>query len=155
MKMVQYITDISDPIFNEVMANFVMLSQTEKGLNVVKELIALLSDSKAQLQIVDMIVKNAQSYIENQYSNYATQLIVKKWSVEVTRPLFLSIIGKVRYYSMQKCSSNVVEAFLYNAPEEFKVRYIDELAHSKNLTGTRVISDDGECVRLFCSSENG
>ncbi len=149
-----YVTGKEDPIFKEILANFIMLSQTEKGLNVVKALIASLKNSHAQVLIVTAIKERAQSYIENLYSNYAFQMIVKQWPYTVTQPLFLHISSKVQYYSIQQCSSNVVEAIIYNAPEEYKLRYISELIDAKDLSSTLVISYDGQSIRELCSPED-
>ena len=143
MKLMAYISDHADPFFEQILANFVMLSQTEKGLNVIKALIASLNDIRAQSLIVEAIVDRAQSFIENQYSNYAFQMIIKKWPFIITEPLFSLILNKLPYYSLQRCSSNVVEAIIYNAPIECKLKYISELIESKDLTSMNVISNDG------------
>jgi hypothetical protein len=144
MKLAQYIVHYEDPIFQEILPNFIMLSQTEKGLNVIKSLIYELKDSQSQSMIVAIIQEKAQSYIENLYSNYAFQLIVKQWPYIVTQPLFTLIFNQVQFYSMQQCSSNVVEAVLYNAPEEYRCKYMDEMILSRDICCTILISYHGE-----------
>ena len=149
-----YVTNKEDPIFKEILANFIMLSQTEKGLNVVKSLIASLKNMQAQVLIVTAIKERAQSYIENLYSNYAFQMIIKQWPFTVTQPLFSQILSKVQYYSLQQCASNVVEAIVYNAPEEYRLRYICELIESKDLSSMMLTSHDGKSIWKLCSSED-
>jgi hypothetical protein len=143
MKLMPYVISKEDAIFKEILANFMMLSQTEKGLNVVKSLIASLKNLQAQVLIVTAIKERAQSYIENLYSNYAFQMIVKQWPIAVTQPLFLHMFSKVQYYSLQQCS-----------PEEFKLRYMNELIDSKDLSSMCLTSNDGESFRKLCSSED-
>ena len=144
MKLAHYIGHFEDPIFQEILPNFIMLSQTEKGLNVIKSLICELKDAQSQSIIVAIIQEKAQSYIENLYSNYAFQLIIKHWPYIVTLPLFSLIMNRVQFYSMQQCSSNVVEAVLYNAPEEYRCKYMDEIILSRDICCTLLISHNGE-----------
>ncbi len=139
-----YITNSEDPIFKEILDNFVMLSQSEKGLNVIKSLIITLKNSHAQALIVAIIKERAQTYIENLFSNYAFQMIIKQWPFIVTQPLFLQIFSNVQIYSLQQCSSNVVEAVICYASEEYRLRYINELIESKDLSGMALTSCDGK-----------
>jgi hypothetical protein len=150
----QYASSKEDPIFKEVLANFIMLSQTEKGLGVIKSLITSLKSVQAQALIVSAIKDRAQSYIENLYSNYAFQMIIKQWPFTVTQPLFEQLLGKVQYYSLQQCSSNVVEALVLNAPEDYKLRYLNELIESPDLSSMTVTSNDDKPIRKLCSSED-
>ena len=154
MKLAQYIAHFDDPLFQEILPNFVMLSQTEKGLNVVKSLIYELKDSQSQSVIISKIVEKAQSYIENLYSNYAFQLIVKHWPFMVTQPLFYLIFNKVQLYSLQQCSSNVVEAVLYNAPEDYRCKYMDEVIECRDICCIVVTSYNGEQIWDLCNPED-
>lgn len=127
MKLMHFIKNEQDPFYQEIHFNFIILSQTEKGLNVIKSFISELKDGYAQSKIVDTIKSTPISYIEDPYSNYAFQNIIKQWPLVITQPLFPLVLGHILQLSIQQCSSNVVEAMLFHAPLEFRSKYIREI----------------------------
>lgn len=130
IKLMSFIEDERDIIFKEILHDFINLSQTEKGLNVIKKFIVELKSIHAQYLVIAQIMQNPIQYIEHYYSNYAYQLIIKHWSRECIRPLFECVVGCVCYLSNQKCSSNVIETLMTNAPVELLPIYIKEITDS-------------------------
>ena len=137
MRLVQ---DEKDWIFQEVINDFVKLAKTEKGLNVIKKLIHFVQERvPSQLIIIQIMLENPKLFISNFYANYAIQLIIQTWKVETVKPLFSLILGKIKEYSVHKCSSNVVETMMCYSPPEIRAEYIKEICsmhdlHSKNVT---------------------
>ena len=139
MKLMRFIKNEDDPFYQEIKNNFILLSQTEKGLNVIKAFISELKDAKGQAKIVDIIKTNSISYIEDPYSNYAFQNIIKQWPLVITQPLFPLLCNNIMRFSVQQCSSNVVETLLYNAPIEFRKNYIQEIIHLGDISSMFII----------------
>ena len=137
--MMHLIKDHNDPIYNEIFSQFIFLSKTEKGLNVVKKLINELKDLVGQQAIIKLVLENASEYIEDFYCNYVIQLIVQCWPIEVIRPVFLLISDKIRQYSLQKSSSNVVETMISCAPMDIKSKYFKEIAEMNDAFSKMII----------------
>lgn len=138
MKLMRFITNDEDTFYQEIKNNFILLSQTEKGLNVIKSFITELKDFKGQAQIISIIMENSLSYIEDPYSNYAFQNIIKQWPLVITQPLFPLIYNNIMRLSVQQCSSNVVEALLYNAPLEVRKNYIREIISISDISSMMI-----------------
>ena len=134
-KVMCFVKDYKDDIFEEILPHFIYLSQTEKGLNVAKKLVVSLKCKTAQGLIVTK-VKTAVSFIDDFYSNYVIQLIIQSWPIEVVQELFYLICGKIREYSLQKSSSNVVETMISYSPDHIRQKYFEEIASLPNLEST-------------------
>jgi len=122
-----YITDEKDSIFQIILKYFIQLSQTEKGLNVIKEFVVCLKSTTAQHLIAKKVIEIDIPYIEHGYSNYAFQLMISKWPCDVTAPLFAMIKGNVARLCNQKCSSNVMEAVFSCSPTELFEIFLKEI----------------------------
>jgi hypothetical protein len=145
--------DEDDGIFKEILLNFSALSKTEKGLNVIKKFISFLSCEAAQRQVVKEIGKWYIDFIENPYSNYATQIIIKGWSASVTAPLFPLILGKIERFSTQRVASNVVEVMLEHSPIPIRREYFKEIASIKPLHSNSINRNHSEHIWKLCHSE--
>lgn len=122
-----------------MLPNFTPLSKTEKGLNVIKKLIIELRWQKPQLMLVAQVLAHANNVIEDRYSNYVLQVMVQTWNNEVTVSLFGLILGKIKYYSLQKSSSPVVEAMFINCNTKMRDLYLKELIEMPDLHNKLVI----------------
>lgn len=155
MKLMRFVQGEDDPFFQEIYYNFIMLSQTEKGLNVIKSFIQELKDKQAQTKIISLITANSIGYIEDPYSNYAFQNIMKQWPQAVTQSLCPLILTHILQLSVQQCSSNVVETMLFNSPPDYRTKYIQEVL-SKNDISSMMVNRFGSFVLLkminICSS---
>lgn len=132
-KLMAYLTNENDSFFKEMLPNFVKLSKTEKGLNVIKKFIAFLKCEPAQMLVVKVIEHSYVDFIEDTYCNYATQIIIKTWPANVTAPMFPLILGKIERFSIQRASSNVVEIMMVHSPMDIKKAYFREIAQIKKL----------------------
>ena len=132
------VKDFKDDIFTEIYPHFVYLSKTEKGLNVVKKLIIELIDSTTQKMLVSKVLENSKDFIDDYYCNYAIQLMVQQWPINITQELFMLIIGKIKQYSLQKSSSNVVETMICCCPLYIRSAYFNEIASLSDIHGIPV-----------------
>jgi hypothetical protein len=130
------VKDSNDDIFTEIYPHFVYLSKTEKGLNVVKKLIIELIDSTSQKMLVSKVLENSEDFIDDYYCNYAIQLMVQLWPISITQELFMLIVGKIKQYSLQKSSSNVVETMICSSPSHIRSAYFNEIASLNDIHGT-------------------
>ena len=130
IKLMSFIESEKDTLFIEILRDFIKLSQTERGLNVIKVFIVGVKSVGAQCLVIEKIMENPIQYIEHYYSNYAFQLIIKNWSLSSTKALFETVFGRFSYLSNQKCSSNAIETLMLNAPVDILSRYIKEVIDS-------------------------
>ena len=65
--------------------------------------------------------------IENSYSNYIIQNIINTSPAEESQRFCRYVLGHVVEFSMQKCSSNVVECAIKNGDDSTRDAIIDEL----------------------------
>ena len=128
----------SHRFFKEIFSKFIMLSQSEKGLNVIKTFITELKDEFAQSIIIDLIKQDPLGYIEHAYSNYAFQNIIKQWPLVVTQQLFSLIVHHIQRLSLMQSSSNVIEVMLHYSPIEYKSIYISEITASPDISSTHL-----------------
>ena len=142
MKLMRFIKNGQDSFYQEILYNFITLSQTEKGLNVIKSFIQELKDEQCQLKVIDIIKSNPINYIENPYSNYAFQNIIKQWPLVITNSLFPLILTHILQLSVQQCSSNVIETMLLNSPLEYRAKYINEVTSQKDVSSKYFIRYD-------------
>jgi hypothetical protein len=132
------VKDHKDQIFEEVIPHVIFLSKTEKGLNLVKKLVSSLKCKVAQSMIISKIKEDSTDYIENFYSNYVIQLILQCWPMESIQDLFPLICGRIKEFSLQKSSSNVIETMICYSPPEIRRKYFEEIASLPDLYSKRL-----------------
>ena len=133
------VKDFNDELFIEIFPHFVPLSKTEKGLNVIKKLIIAINDYTTQKKLAQVVLENSSVFIDDYYSNYAIQLMVQQWPINITQQLFMLICGRIKQYSLQKSSSNVVETMICYSPPHIRSLYFHEIASLPDLYGTLMI----------------
>ena len=125
-----------DEIFQEILPQFVTLCKNERGLNVMKKMIAELKDIESRLAIIEIVKQNGRLFIENYYCNYAIQLIVQIWPSDITVDIFKLICGKIMAYSLEKSASNVIETMIIYSTPPIQKLYFDEISSLPNVHGT-------------------
>ena len=138
MKIVRFIKGSSDELFLDLLPQVVDISKTEKGIIVIKKLLPELKDTSSQISIVNKFSERLYECIDDNYSNYALQLIVELWKSPVTDPVFGKLVGNVIKYSMEKISSNVVEKMVAVCTDYFRVQFIDEIVQSPKLISNTI-----------------
>jgi len=123
----------NDDIYLEILPNFVSLSKTEKGLNVIKKLIIEIRWEKPQQTLINLVLANQKDFLEDFYCNYAIQLMVQTWRTDMTVSLFSLILGKIKQYSLQKSPSNVVETMIVNSDPQMRAQYLKEIKEMVDL----------------------
>jgi hypothetical protein len=77
--------------------------------------------------MVDSIIQNAFSLVQDPFGNYVVQYILDLSEPCFTQPLCRSFLGNVIYLSKQKFSSNVIEKCIRCADDESRRMLIEEM----------------------------
>ena len=104
----QYITSIISFVIN----NFMLLSLDSNGLCIVKKIVALENSTQTMYYLIikDILLKNAETLIQNPYGNYVLQVAFDSWvNYNDIEQLIFSFLPSVISFSLQKFSSNVIE----------------------------------------------
>ncbi|KAK4894319.1 hypothetical protein LTR27_007452 [Elasticomyces elasticus] len=83
--------------------------------------------------LVDQVIKNAFSLVQDPFGNYVVQYILDLGEPSFTDPLCRSFYGQIAYLSKQKFSSNVIEKCIRCATHETKRVLINEIAVPQEL----------------------
>ena len=78
-------------------------------------------------RLINAIESCVVSLIENSYTNYIIQNIINTSPTEESQRFCRYVLGHVVDFSMQKCSSNVVECAIKNGDDATRDAIIDEL----------------------------
>ena len=78
-------------------------------------------------RLISAIESCVMVLIDNSYSNYIIQNIINTSPTEESHRFCRYVLGHVVEFSMQKCSSNVVECAIKNGDDSTRDAIIDEL----------------------------
>jgi len=121
----------------EIITDILKVSANPNGLHVIKKLVTLTlkveyEDYRAEM--VKAMSRNAIEMAQDPYGNYALQIILDSYPLEITSDMVKVIKNKVVNLSLTKYSSNVVERCIEKASKELKEEMIRELMNAENLS---------------------
>lgn len=119
-------------IFDAVGANCVVVGTHRHGCCVLQRCV----DHASGLQkgaMVDQIIANAFSLVQDPFGNYVVQYILDLSEPSFTEPLCLSFVGSISFLSRQKFSSNVIEKCIRCATDQTKRLLVQELVAPQEL----------------------
>jgi hypothetical protein len=127
------ITDLYDVILE----NFVKLANNSNGLCIIKKLIGYAKKETTINKVIEIIIANFSTLIQNSYGNYTIQTSLDTWTHEHTEPLYKILYSQFYNLSMSKYSSNVIEKCLEKGGDEVLLKFIDEICQKSKLLGNK------------------
>lgn len=109
------------------------LAINQHGLCVIKKIVARTKAPELRARLLDKISGSVIKLSQDQYANFAIKEILKHWDTETCRQIFEQVIIHINELSVQKFSSNTIEACLLHADQQMRSRYIREIANSSGL----------------------
>jgi len=95
------------------------------------------ASQKQKVQLINEIIKNALTLVQDPYGNYVVQYVLDLPFPNLVEALVQSFLGHIRQLAMQKFSSNVIEKSLNVTGQ-----------HTRNLIIKEVLSDSGLSAML-------
>lgn len=115
-------------VYDLALGNFMKLANNTNGLCIIKKVIIHAKNEETIKKLLQKLIDNSFSLIQNPFGNYAIQTAVDVWKEENIMPIIKQFFNKLSNLSMQKFSSNVVEKFLQKGGETIITKYIDEIS---------------------------
>ncbi|PWZ45489.1 Pumilio 12 [Zea mays] len=115
----------------------VELAKDRQGCCIIQKCIAHASKEQRN-RLLYSITTRALELAEDEYGNYVIQFVLGLGVAWATNEVLDKLEGSYGYLSTQKCSSNVVEKCLREAPERERARIILELIHDPRLLNVLV-----------------
>lgn len=115
-------------LYELALGSFLKLANNTNGLCIIKKIIIHAKNEETIKRILQKLVDNSSTLIQNPFGNYSIQTAVDVWKEENVMPIIKQFYGKFINLSMQKFSSNVVEKFLLKGGEPVISKYIEEIS---------------------------
>ena len=128
--------ELLSPLYKELNENITEILKTKSGCCVFSKVILNITENDLNL-IVDNIIKNFASFINDEFGNISLKRLIKLNNENYNSKIFPCIKDSIINFSCQKFSSNVIEAC------------IDNNTTLKKKTIEKLIDDDGIISKLI------
>jgi len=128
--------ELLSPLYKELNENIIEILKTKSGCCVFSKVILNITENDLNL-IVDNIIKNFSSFINDEFGNISLKRLIKLNNENYNSKIFPCIKDSIINFSCQKFSSNVIEAC------------IDNNTTLKKKTIEKLIDDDGIISKLI------
>ena len=128
--------ELLSPLYKELNENITEILKTKSGCCVFSKVILNITENDLNL-IVDNIIKNFSSFINDEFGNISLKRLIKLNNENYNSKIFPCIKDSIINFSCQKFSSNVIEAC------------IDNNTTLKKKTIEKLIDDDGIISKLI------
>lgn len=134
-------------IFLFVEDNFLLLSNNNNGICIVKKIIFIENQIKNENfeKLKNLFIFHAQNLIQNPFGNYALQFVFKIWDKNDCFEIMKKFYDKILFYSIQKFSSNVIERCI-EISDDFSNYYFNFIINNKNSINYLLINNYGNYV---------
>ena len=134
-------------IFNFVEENFLLLSNNNNGICIVKKFIFIENKFKSEnfYKLKNLFIIHAHSLIQNPFGNYALQFAFKIWDIKDSIEIMKKFYEKILFFSIQKFSSNVIERCI-EISDEFSNYFINFIFNNENSLNYLLINNYGNYV---------
>lgn len=119
-------------IFEAVGANCITVGTHRHGCCVLQRCIDH-ADGLQKGRMVDYIIGNAYSLVQDPFGNYVVQYILDLGEPSFTNPLCQAFLGEIVTLSRQKFSSNVIEKCIRCATGNVRRELVAEVMHPQNI----------------------
>ena len=128
--------ELLSPLYKELNENITEILKTKSGCCVFSKVILNITENDLNL-IVDNVIKNFSSFINDEFGNISLKRLIKLNNENYNSKIFPCIKDSIINFSCQKFSSNVIEAC------------IDNNTTLKKKTIEKLIDDDGIISKLI------
>jgi len=134
-------------IFNFVEDNFLLLSNNNNGICIVKKFIFIENKFKLEnfYKLKNLLIIHAHSLIQNPFGNYALQFAFKIWDKKDSIEIMKKFYEKILFFSIQKFSSNVIERCI-EISDEFSNYFLNFIINNENSLNYLLINNYGNYV---------
>ena len=136
--------DLLSPLYKELNENITEILKTKSGCCVFSKVILNITENDLNL-IVDNIIKNFASFINDEFGNISLKRLIKLNNENYNSKIFPCIKDSIINFSCQKFSSNVIEACIDNNTT-LKKRTIEKLIDDDCIISKLIIDQFGNYI---------
>ena len=136
--------ELLSPLYKELNENITEILKTKSGCCVFSKVILNITENDLNL-IVDNIIKNFASFINDEFGNISLKRLIKLNNENYNSKIFPCIKDSIINFSCQKFSSNVIEACIDNNTT-LKKRTIEKLIDDDNIISKLIIDQFGNYI---------
>ena len=136
--------ELLSPLYKELNENITEILKTKSGCCVFSKVILNITENDLNL-IVDNIMKNFASFINDEFGNISLKRLIKLNNENYNSKIFPCIKDSIVNFSCQKFSSNVIEACIDNNTT-LKKKTIEKLIDDDSIISKLIIDQFGNYI---------
>ena len=136
--------ELLSPLYKELSENITEILKTKSGCCVFSKVILNITDNDLNL-IVDNIIKNFSSFINDEFGNISLKRLIKLNNENYNSKIFPCIKDSIINLSCQKFSSNVIEACIDNNTS-LKKQMINKLIEDESIIINLILDQFGNYI---------
>ena len=136
--------ELLSPLYKELNENITEILKTKSGCCVFSKVILNITENDLNL-IVDNIMKNFASFINDEFGNISLKRLIKLNNENYNSKIFPCIKDSIINFSCQKFSSNVIEACIDNNTT-LKKKTIEKLIDDDSIISKLIIDQFGNYI---------
>ena len=136
--------ELLSPLYKELNENITEILKTKSGCCVFSKVILNITENDLNL-MVDNIIKNFSSFINDEFGNISLKRLIKLNNENYNSKIFPCIKDSIINFSCQKFSSNVIEACIDNNTT-LKKRTIEKLIDDDSIISKLIIDQFGNYI---------
>ena len=136
--------ELLSPLYKELSENITEILKTKSGCCVFSKVILNITDNDLNL-IVDNIIKNFSSFINDEFGNISLKRLIKLNNENYNSKIFPCIKDSIINLSCQKFSSNVIEACIDNNTS-LKKQMINKLIEDESIIIKLILDQFGNYI---------
>ena len=136
--------ELLSPLYKELNENITEILKTKSGCCVFSKVILNITENDLNL-IVDNIIKNFSSFINDEFGNISLKRLIKLNNENYNNKIFPCIKDSIINFSCQKFSSNVIEACIDNNTT-LKKKTIEKLIDDDCIISKLIIDQFGNYI---------
>jgi len=136
--------ELLSPLYKELNENVTEILKTKSGCCVFSKVILNITENDLNL-VVDNIIKNFASFINDEFGNISLKRLIKLNNENYNSKIFPCIKDSIINFSCQKFSSNVIEACIDNNTT-LKKRTIEKLIDDDSIISKLIIDQFGNYI---------
>ena len=136
--------ELLSPLYKELNENITEILKTKSGCCVFSKVILNITENDLNL-IVDNIIKNFSSFINDEFGNISLKRLIKLNNENYNSKIFPCIKDSIINFSCQKFSSNVIEACIDNNTT-LKKRTIEKLIDDGGIISKLILDQFGNYI---------
>ena len=136
--------ELLSPLYKELNENITEILKTKSGCCVFSKVILNITENDLNL-IVDNIIKNFSSFINDEFGNISLKRLIKLNNENYNSKIFPCIKDSIINFSCQKFSSNVIEACIDNNTT-LKKKTIEKLIDDDSIISKLILDQFGNYI---------